>query len=65
MENLKIKGNWEEIKAQLKKEYPSLTNDDLTFTLGKENELVGRIERRLGKDKKDRIVDRIKTLGRF
>ncbi len=65
MEDLKIKGNWKEIKEQLKTEYPSLTNDDLTFTLGKENELVGRIERRLGKDKRDRIVNRIKTLGRF
>lgn len=65
MDDLKIKGNWNEIKESLQKEYPELTDGDLTFTLGKENELVGRIERRLGKDKRERIVNRIKTLGRF
>ena len=65
MEDLKIKGNWKEIKDVIKKEYPTLTNDDLEFVHGKENELVGRIESRLGKEKRERIVDRIKTLSRL
>ena len=65
MEDLKIKGNWNDIKDVIKKEYPALTNDDLDFVHGKENELVGRIESRLGKEKRERIVDRIKTLSRF
>ena len=65
MEDLKIKRHRNEIKTKLQKEYPALTDNDLTFTHEKENEWVGRIERRLGNDKRERIVNRIKTPGRF
>jgi len=50
---LQIKGNWNEIKGKLKQKYGQLTDDDLTFAQGKEDELLGRLQQRLGKDKED------------
>jgi uncharacterized protein YjbJ (UPF0337 family) len=53
MTNLNIKGNWNEIKGKLKQKYGQLTDDDLTFAEGKEDELLGRLQKRLGKSKED------------
>ncbi len=50
---LQIKGNWNEVKGKLKQKYGQLTDDDLTFAQGKEDELLGRLQQRLGKDKED------------
>ena len=46
---LQIKGNCNEIKGKLKQKYGQLTDDDLTFAEGKEDELLGRLQQRLGK----------------
>jgi uncharacterized protein YjbJ (UPF0337 family) len=51
MNKLKIKGSWNEIKGKLKQHYGNLTDDDLVFSEGKEDELLGRLQRRLGKTK--------------
>jgi uncharacterized protein YjbJ (UPF0337 family) len=53
MNKLFLKGNWNEIKGKLKQKYAKLTNDDLTFAEGKEDELLGRLQRRLGKSKEE------------
>ena len=53
MTKLELKGNWNEVKGRLKQKYAQLTDDDLTFTEGKEDELLGRIQKRLGKDKEE------------
>ena len=53
MTNLNLKGNWNEIKGKLKQKYGQLTDDDLTFAEGKEDELLGRLQQRLGKSKED------------
>jgi uncharacterized protein YjbJ (UPF0337 family) len=53
MTTLQIKGNWNEIKGKLKQKYGQLTDDDLTFATGKEEELLGRLQQRLGKKKED------------
>ena len=50
---LEIKGNWNELKGKLKQKYGQLTDDDLSFTEGKEDELLGRLQKRLGKNKED------------
>ena len=50
---LQIKGNWNEIKGKLKQKYGQLTDDDLTFAQGKEDELLGRLQQRLGRDKEE------------
>jgi len=49
----KIKGNWNVIKGRLKQEYAELTDDDLTYEEGKEEELMGRLQKKLGKTKDD------------
>ncbi|MFP8490091.1 CsbD family protein [Gracilimonas sp. Q87] len=51
MNDLTIKGNWNELKGKLKQKYSELTDDDLTFTEGKEDELIGRLQKKLGKTK--------------
>jgi uncharacterized protein YjbJ (UPF0337 family) len=51
MNKLGIKGNWNEIKGKLKQKYADLTDDDLMFAEGKEDELYGRLQKRLGKTK--------------
>ena len=46
MNKFQIKGNWNEIKGKLKQKYAQLTDDDLTFAEGKEEELLGRLQKR-------------------
>ena len=48
---LQMKGNWNEIKGKLKQKYGQLTDDDLVFADGKEDELLGRLQKRLGRTK--------------
>lgn len=48
---LQIKGSWNEIKGKLKQKYGQLTDDDLVFADGKEDELLGRLQKRLGRTK--------------
>lgn len=51
MNDFKIKGNWNELKGKLKQKYSELTDDDLIFAEGKEEELLGRLQQKLGKTK--------------
>jgi uncharacterized protein YjbJ (UPF0337 family) len=61
MEKLRMKGAWNEVKGKLKQKYGQLTDDDLTFSEGKEDELYGRLQQRLGKTK-DEIRNEIEKL---
>lgn len=51
MNKLTVEGNWNEIKGKLKQKYADLTDDDLKFAEGKEDELYGRLQQKLGKTK--------------
>jgi len=53
MNKLSIKGNWNEMAGKLKQKFASLTDNDLLFKEGKEEELLGRLEKKLGKSKED------------
>ena len=57
----KIKGNWNEMKGKLKQQYGNLTDNDLTYTEGKEDELYGKLQQRLGKTK-DQVNEMIQKL---
>ena len=48
MTKLEIKGSWNEVKGKLKQKYAQLTDDDLMYAKGKEDELLGRLEKKLG-----------------
>jgi len=44
-----LKGNWNEIKGKLKQKFAMLTDSDLLFLEGKQDELLGRLQIKLGK----------------
>lgn len=58
---LTIKGNWNETAGKLKQQFANLTDDDLLLKDGKEEELVGRLQNKLGKTKKElrKIISKI------
>jgi uncharacterized protein YjbJ (UPF0337 family) len=60
MDKLTFKGTWNEVKGKMKQKYGELTDDDLTFAEGKEDELLGRLQKKLGKTK-DEIRSEIES----
>lgn len=48
-----IRGHWDELKGKLKQKYAELTDDDLKYEEGKDDEMWGRLEQKLGKAKKE------------
>lgn len=48
---LKMKGNWNEIKGKMKQKYANLTDDDLLYEEGKDDEFYGRIQKKTGQAK--------------
>lgn len=61
MTDEEMKGNWNQIKGKLKQKYGQLTDDDLRFTEGKEDETWGRIQKKTGKSKRE-LRDEIERL---
>lgn len=52
MKNLtELKGNWQETKGKLKQRFAMLTDNDLLLLEGKEDEMLGRLQKKLGKSK--------------
>jgi hypothetical protein len=54
-ETFKITGNWENQSKELKSKYSQLTDSDLKFEAGKENDLLKRVETRLNKNREEVI----------
>ena len=50
---LKMNGSWNEVKGKIKQEYGDLTDDDLTYEDGKDDELLGKIQKKVGKTKEE------------
>jgi uncharacterized protein YjbJ (UPF0337 family) len=63
MDSLRIKGNWNLLKGKIKQKYGNLTDDDLTFREGQEEELVGRIQKKTGQAR-DEIISFINSINR-
>ncbi len=53
MKTAVIKGNWNIIKGKLRQKYADLTDDDLQYAEGKEEEMLGRIQKKLGKTREE------------
>jgi uncharacterized protein YjbJ (UPF0337 family) len=53
MNSTEMKGNWNELKGKLKKKFAVLTDNDLMYEVGKEDELYGKLQKKLGKSKDD------------
>ncbi len=63
MDTLRIKGNWNQLKGKIKQKYGNLTDDDLTFREGQEDELVGRIQKKTGQAREE-IISFINSINR-
>jgi uncharacterized protein YjbJ (UPF0337 family) len=61
MSDLNLKGNWNELKGKIKQKYGDLTDDDLTYVEGKEDEFLGNLQKKLGKTK-DELASEIKGM---
>jgi len=61
MDSLEIKGKWNEIKGKAKQAYANLTDDDLKYDEGKEEETYGKIQQKTGKTR-DEVVNWLKSL---
>ena len=62
MDKLEVKGKYNELKGKMKQAHADLTDDDLEYEDGKDDEFFGRIQKKLGKTK-DEVVEWIRSLG--
>ena len=53
MDKMEIKGKWNEWKGKLKQKFAELTDNDLMFAEGKKDEMLGRLQIKLGKTKEE------------
>jgi uncharacterized protein YjbJ (UPF0337 family) len=53
MNTTEVKGNWNEQKGKLKQRFAILTDNDLMFAEGKKDEMVGKLQIKLGKTKEE------------
>lgn len=51
--NTELKGNWNETKGKLKQKFALLTDSDLLWVEGKQDEMLGRLQIKLGKTKEE------------
>jgi uncharacterized protein YjbJ (UPF0337 family) len=58
---LKLKGDWNTTKGKIKQAYGDLNDDDLAYEEGKDDELVGRLQKKIGKSK-DEVIRWIESL---
>lgn len=58
---MEAKGAWNELKGKLKQKYGELTDDDLAYEEGQEDQMYGRLQQKLGKTK-DEIKKELRKL---
>ncbi len=60
MNNKEVKGNWNEFKGKLKQAFATLTDNDLMYEEGKKDEMIGKLQIKLGKskDEMDKILSK-------
>ncbi|MET3501391.1 uncharacterized protein YjbJ (UPF0337 family) [Mucilaginibacter sp. SG538B] len=61
MDKLEIKGGWNELKGKIKQAYGDLTDDDLAWQEGKDDETLGKLQQKTGKTR-DELVKWINSL---
>ncbi len=62
MDKLELKGAWNTLKGKVKQAHADLTDDDLKYEDGKDDELYGRLQTKLGKTK-DEVISWLRSLG--
>jgi len=61
MNTIEIKGNWNDLKGKLKQKFASLSENDLMYEEGKRDEMLGKLQIKLGKSKEE-LDNILKTL---
>ena len=61
MDKLELKGKWNELKGKIKQQHADLTDNDLEYEDGKDDELYGRLQTKLGKTR-DEVINWLKSL---
>ncbi|HEY0669270.1 MAG TPA: CsbD family protein [Sphingobacteriaceae bacterium] len=61
MADIKWQGRWNEIKGKVKQAHGDLTDDDLKYEEGKDEELLGKLQQKTGKAR-DQVVDWLNSL---
>jgi uncharacterized protein YjbJ (UPF0337 family) len=61
MNTTEAKGNWNEQKGKLKQKFASLTDNDLMYVQGKKDEMLGKLQIKLGKTEEE-LAEIIKAL---
>jgi uncharacterized protein YjbJ (UPF0337 family) len=59
--DLRLRGNWNLLKGKLKEKYGQLTDDDLSYIEGKEEQLIGILQNKLHK-KREEVVRELENL---
>lgn len=59
--NTEIKGNWNSQKTKLRTKYPQLTEKDLVYEFGRKEEMLTKLQDKLGKTKEE-LIEIINTL---
>lgn len=55
MDKLELKGRWNELKGKVKQVYADLTDNDLRYEEGKDDELLGRLQQKTGKSREELV----------
>ena len=53
MNKLQFKGEWHELKGKLRQQFANLTDNDLDYAEGQEEELLGHLQKKLGKSREE------------
>ena len=61
MDKLELKGKWNEMKGKVKQAYADMTDDDLRYEEGKDDELYGRLQQKTGKTREG-VIDWLRSL---
>ncbi len=61
MNTLKIQNNWHGIRDKLKEKYNQLTEEDLSYTRGEEDQLLARLEEKTGR-RRDALIEEINQM---
>ena len=62
MDKLEVKGNWNKWKGKIKQAFGNLTDNDIKYEEGKDEEWLGRMQEKTGKTRDD-LVKWLKSLG--
>lgn len=62
MDSLDLKGRWTELKGKVLQQYANLTEDDIAFEEGQDEQLIGKLQQKLGKTR-EQVIDWLNSLG--